>query len=403
MNKLEYYNNTIKLRLFVQFVQGLIMKAIMPFMALYFVDFHSPLYAGIILSLTVVFNFLVTFYGGYIGDMFQRKSLIINTQLLVIISLIGMLIAFSFYQLLTIFTLFYFIFNISISIQRPAIDAILIDAVNSENKDKVYTISYWLGNISSILGIFIGGTFYPYKLELFIVAIIICILTTYLLYKGLNYDSNIYKDEKDLKSLKQLLKEYSIVLHDKRYSLLILGNSFFILLELSLQSNVIVRLRNEFGIFNFWGLQVDGTDMFSIITITNTIIVICCTFIINSYVSKFESKNMLKLGLFLYGIGYIIILSNNNFYVLIICIIVSTIGELIYLPKFYSLSIDLIPPDKRAKYSAFNGLGFNLANLLSRLLIVMNVFVPSIILSMIFVFLWIIASTIIYRSLVFKK
>ncbi|TDM19949.1 MFS transporter [Macrococcoides canis] len=143
--------------------------------------------------------------------------------------------------------------------------------------------------------------------------------------------------------------------------------------------------------------------MFSLIAIINTLIVIFCTFIINKIINRLEDNIGLKIALLLYGLGYIIILSNNNFYILIISIIISSIGELIYLPKFYSLSIDLIPKEKRAKYSAFSSLGFNLANFISRLLIVINVYIPSLILSIVFFIFWILASILVYRSLVKKN
>ncbi|TDM19948.1 MFS transporter [Macrococcoides canis] len=160
--------------------------------------------------------------------------MIIITQLGVIITLIGMMGSFFLEHKLLLFTLSYISFNICISLQRPAIDAILIDAVDETNKKQVYTISYWLGNISGILGIFIGGTFYQYKLTLFILSICVSILATLLLYKGLSNEDAVITYKNKNKGIKDLLNEYFQVLKDRRYSLLIIGNSFFILLELTL-------------------------------------------------------------------------------------------------------------------------------------------------------------------------
>ncbi|WP_419895617.1 hypothetical protein [Macrococcus psychrotolerans] len=132
------FNNTIKIRLFVQFIQGLIMKAIMPFMALYFTDLYNPIYAGFILATTVIINFLITFYGGYIGDILSRKKIIIITQLGVIITLIGMMGSFFLEHKLLLFTLSYISFKAFIN--SGYLNIIFENGLNNVDLDKINEI-----------------------------------------------------------------------------------------------------------------------------------------------------------------------------------------------------------------------------------------------------------------------
>ena len=47
---------------------------------------------------------------------------------------------------------------------------------------------------------------------------------------------------------------------------------------------------------------------------------------------QISNKNVLLIGLIIYGIGYVTVTSANTFYVLILFNLIATMGELIYSP-----------------------------------------------------------------------
>jgi predicted MFS family arabinose efflux permease len=61
----------------------------------------------------------------------------------------------------------------------PAMNALILDSTDEENRKKVYVISYWLDNISISVGIALGGLMYKnHRLELFILLSLALVITT---------------------------------------------------------------------------------------------------------------------------------------------------------------------------------------------------------------------------------
>ena len=118
--------------------------------------------------------------------------------------------------------------------------------------------------------------------------------------------------------------------------------------------------------------------MYSILIMTNTIVVIALTYFISKYILKMNNEKALLIGLILYVIGYSGITYLNELSLLIIFMIIATFGEMIYSPIFGEQRYKEIPADKRGTYSAVNALSFHFANLLARFGIILGVFLNSV-------------------------
>ncbi|PRA47154.1 hypothetical protein CQ061_17950 [Paenibacillus sp. MYb67] len=144
-----------------------------------------------------------------------------------------------------------------------------------------------------------------------------------------------------------------------------MGSAFIFSVEFSLIYYSNIRLARDFSQFSILGINISGIRMFSVLQLINTILVVFCTFQIGRVVEKWSTKNALLIGVFLYICGYSLISYNLNFYILILCVVIATIGELIFSPNWQAAQIEFIPKDKRGSFSALSALSNVLALLMA--------------------------------------
>ncbi|TBW89836.1 MFS transporter, partial [Staphylococcus hominis] len=91
-----------------------------------------------------------------------------------------------------LFWIAYAIFSITIGMQQPIMDTIIMDAITPEVEQYIYKISYWLTNIAVAFGALIGGLMYgAHKSMLFFIAFVIYIMVFIALIVWLPKDLNI--------------------------------------------------------------------------------------------------------------------------------------------------------------------------------------------------------------------
>ncbi|HHO6517258.1 TPA: MFS transporter, partial [Staphylococcus aureus] len=170
---------------------------------------------------------------------------------------------------------------------------------------------------------------------------------------------------------------YKTVSKDTRYVFLTIGFSIIMMGELSSSSYVAVRLKETFNDVYLYSIHIDGVKMYSFLIMINTIVVVTLTYHISKLVLNIKPKIILIFGLLMYIIGYSGITYLNQFYLLILFMMLATIGEIIYAPIFDEQKFKMIPEDKRGTYSAVNTIGFNFSELLARLGIVLGTIFSS--------------------------
>lgn len=68
------FNINIKLRLLCGFFTRIFNMAVIPYMAVYFAQYYSPLISGAIVSIAMVLTIVSNLYGGYLADAFDKKK-----------------------------------------------------------------------------------------------------------------------------------------------------------------------------------------------------------------------------------------------------------------------------------------------------------------------------------------
>ncbi len=291
--------------------------------------------------------------------------------------LLGMTFSITSSNLIIIFCVFYVIFNIVWGLQYPAMDTIIMDAITPDIESYIYKIDYWLTNVAVALGALLGGILYSNNQTfLFIVAFLVYLIIFFALLKWLPKETN-NTISKNKFNIKDIFMSYKTVSKDTRYVFLTIGFSIIMMGELSSSSYVAVRLKETFNDVYLYSIHIDGVKMYSFLIMINTIVVVTLTYHISKLVLNIKPKIILIFGLLMYIIGYSGITYLNQFYLLILFMMLATIGEIIYAPIFDEQKFKMIPEDKRGTYSAVNTIGFNFSELLARLGIVLGTIFSS--------------------------
>ena len=153
------YPQNIRVRLITSFFNRAVSSAVMPFMALFFAQEMSKVWAGLFLVFTVIVSFFVNLIGGYISDRFPRKRVLVLTSSLSALLFLFMAISLiPSENMIWLFACAYVGFVVTSSLGRPAMHAIIIDSTTPENRKAVYAVDYWLVNLSMAIGAALGGS-----------------------------------------------------------------------------------------------------------------------------------------------------------------------------------------------------------------------------------------------------
>ncbi len=362
----------IKVRLVTSFFNRTVSFAIMPFMALLFVDAFNKVIAGLFLISTVFLSFFIGLIGGYLADRFPRKRLLVLSTTATGLMFLAMTISLAVNQMIA-FTIAYAIFTVTSNIGRPAMGAIIIDATTPDNRRAVYAIDYWLINLSIALGTALGGWLYVSN-KLFLFSLLTCtsLLLPVAYHFLLDESKHVWRKQPFRSVLTDITNSYRIAWRDRPFVKVVLGSMCILAAEFSMGSYVAVRLADEFKTVEVGNLLVNGVRMVSLISIENTILVVCLTFFIQRLANRFSSRKALVAGLTLYLIGYMTVTSANSMTVLLTFIFIATIGELLYSPTLNAEKANMMPEDKRGAYSAFAGTSHAGADLISRSTIILG-------------------------------
>src|SRR5699024_10183225 len=190
-----------------------------------------------------------------------------------------------------IFCIAVFIFQLLFAASEPIFEAAIMDAIYEDVREYVYQLNYWMFNISTALGMMLGALLYlSHKRLLFILFFFAMLVSWYLFEKYYDVEQIYNKKENLTSRFKHFVTSYHIVIKDKYYMIFNLGYMLVFMAELSLNSYVIVRLKDDFEPLYFLGYYIDGVRMFTVIMIINTIVVATLTFTVNKLIAQTSKR-----------------------------------------------------------------------------------------------------------------
>lgn len=366
----------LRVRLISSFFNRIALHAVLPFMALFFTHEKGKIYAGTILMISVGISILANIFGGYAADRWLRKHVLIMSAGSAAFMVTGMTFCLiPLHTPITLFTVFYLFFVFSSDFGMPAMEAIVLDSTTPENRKNIYALEYWLVNMSFSIGSILGGILYlKHQFALFILLALINWSLAFCYIFLLKDDGQKTKGPVHKNMFKDLWNSYKIAIQDPRFVVLIIGAMCVSSAESMLSSYISVRLSDTFEPITILGFTIEGVRMFSILSLENTLLVVCTTFLVSKMTNRMNYKTALIGGLFIYGIGYSLMMSGNEFYYLLILGAIATLGELMYSPVYYTEQANRIPEDRRGAYLAFSSFSYNGSTLISHGALIIGTF-----------------------------
>jgi hypothetical protein len=282
-------------------------------------------------------------------------------------------------KIIWLFALAYVLFVTVSNLGKPAMHALIIDSTTPENRKAVYAIEYWFFNLAMAMGASLGGLmFVNYQLALFTILTVTSMSLPFAYKFGLVDEQQHVLEQKHQNILVDLMQNYKIALKDTPFVKVVIGVTFIMAAEFSLNNYIGVRLSESFKPIHIGDFELAGVRMLSLLNIQNMLLVVCLTFITNKITDRFSKPKVLLGGLLLYGVGYVTVTSANIWYMLFLFNMIATIGELVYSPVLSAEQANMIPVDKRGSYSAFSNISFTGADFISRTTIIVGAYLaPS--------------------------
>lgn len=354
---------------------------IFPFMAIYLSNHFGVKITGILLLVNVFIGIALSFFGGYVSDRFGRKKLIVFAEMLRFFAFTVMMICNSPWFTSPLITYFMMTINtICWSLGGPANQAMLIDVSKPDERKYMFSIMYWANNLSIAIGGSLGGfLFKDYLFELLIALSITALITVILIvfFIDESYVPEQVADEKVFQHICQMLRNYREVFRDHLFILYCMAIVFVMSLEFQLSNYVGIRLESEMPVQRFLWWELDGIEMTGLLRTENTVLVVLMALFAAKMVSRFKDRHVIILGSFVFVAGYAYISYSNYIPFLFIAMLLASVAEVVRVPVEQNYQASLPPVHARSSYLAVSGMGYNLAQLICSITVMISAYLNN--------------------------
>ncbi|GGK34800.1 MFS transporter [Caldalkalibacillus thermarum] len=383
------FHINIKIRLLETFISGFIGNMIFPFMAIYLSKHFGLKIAGVILLINVFIGIVINFFGGYLSDQYGRKIMMKYAEMLRFVAFVIMLLANSpWFESAVITSIMMFVNTISWGISGPAHHAMLIDVSKPEQRKLMYSIAFWVNNLAFAIGGIFGGLFFDKHLFELLLGISLGSLFCSILVVFFIQESYFPTEKtRALSHVRRIFNTYQEVFKDRLFILFTIAGILVLSMEFHLTNYIGIRLSETMPTQKFLYWNVDGVNMLGFLRTENTILVVLMSLFAFNFIKRYKDKTVLIVGSLLFVLGFGLMSYLDNIWLLIICMLFATIGEVIRIPVQQSLMASIIPDNARSSYMAVNGLSFSFAMLIASLVVTLSAFLPAIAISIIITFI----------------
>ncbi|PCR99686.1 MDR family MFS transporter [Lactococcus fujiensis] len=344
-------NRVIKLRIIMMFLGIFSYSTAGASMAIYYNQNMGSAVTGILLIIGSIVSFLTGIFSGHQADLRGRRPIMLIGG---IVSILGAsLAAFAnspafFDPWLTFFG--FLIFSFGSGLSGTAAEAMLVDITDSENRKIVYSLGYWVINLAIAFGSAISGWFfrdYLFELLLFILICTVINLLIVVLWIPESFDPKRLNDHQR----NSLLQAYRRVSKDKIFMIYLISLIFMSIFYAQFEYALPVHLSNTFKSIRFFGFQIYGQRMLTIMLLINTVLIVLFLSTVRKVTNHWSNKKGVLIGALCTGIGFAIALFSQIFVLEIIAILLETIGEMILVPFSQALTAEMMNPNQAGAYS----------------------------------------------------
>lgn len=377
----------IRLREALKFFSVMLGAAIFPYMGIYYVQYFGKFWTGILLMLTQLIGFIASLYGGHLSDSLGRKKVTDWGNFGVAIGYLIMTLANSpwgTFPLLTYLGLL--LAEMMSNFAMPAYSAMIIDLTGNDNRHFVYTISYWLLNISVMVGSGIAGMFYDhYFFALLGVMTLIAVVTFVVMWLWFEETKPAHVKFEHGSGVFDSIKNYGQVFDDKLFLRYTLGILLTNVVWMQIDHYIPIHFKEAMQETVLFGTSLTGAKMVSIIVFINTVMIVFLMTSINRLTRKMGLLNQYLLGAIMFAVGIFCTMTLNRFEWVIPMVVFYTLGEMIGMPASQVLRANMMNEDKIGSYSGFLSMVGPLGSILASSMVSLSYFTGAIGVQLVFI------------------
>lgn len=377
MKAFKRLNRTLKLRILMIFISVLGYNLVGSSMTIYYNHHLGAAITGMLLIISSISNFSIALYGGHLADRHGRRPILLIGS---VISVTGAVIAAAsnspiFENPWTTFVGF-FLLNFGFSFESAAGNAMVIDVSDESNRKLVYSISYWIINVSITFGAAISGWFFrDYLFELLLGLLVAEVINAGIKYFLLS-ESYVPKPQEKVER-ESFFQNYATVGRDKLFLLFIVALILNKIIFSNIDFYLPIHLSDSFQTTTLFGFEIYGQRMLTLFLMLNTMIIIFSMTFVNQLTASWSEKRSLTIGAILQGLGFTLAFLMNSLLPLVVASVIMTIGEMIIVPSSQSLRAELMNQEKIGTYSGFTTITDPIGNILSGSLVSFSIYIHN--------------------------
>ena len=289
-----------------------------------------------LMTLNAIVGMVAAFLGGAIADRFGRKGVMV-------LSLALSAVGWFFYRSagnLPVFALLMVITGATTPLYRLAADAMVADLVPVEKRLDAYSMLRMWNNLGVALGPAIGGflvsvsyfvTFSVIGIGFAVIAVLVGLLVA---------ETGRHRQEKSEKP-QASLGGYRTILGDKTFTKVLGAYTLNRICTSILWLMLAAYTSQNFGL---------SERVYGFIPTTNAIMVIGFQLLITRKVNRHRPQSAMVVGALIYAVSIFSVAFGKGFWWFWVCMVGSTIGEMILVPTTTTFTSKLAPADMRARY-----------------------------------------------------
>lgn len=232
---------------------------------------------------------------------------------------------------------------LGISLVKPCVVGTTARASRENVRSLGYSIYYTMVNIGGLLGPFAGSLARRYlgAGKIFLIAAAAVFAMFFFVLAFFREPKRV--DEKPTPTIAETLRNFATVL----------GNPKFMLFLLIFTGYWIVFWQQWIVMPVYLHEYVNKDIDVERILMTDSIIVITCTILVNYLTKKIPAFSAIIVGTFITGISWLILAFYPSMWGAIATIVVLAIGEIVHQPRYYEYVSRLAPPGQQGTYMGF--------------------------------------------------
>lgn len=373
-------DRNIQLRIVMMFITVAIGSSVGPNMTIYYVDYFGAFSTGILLVLVQIAGFIAGLYGGHLADLWGRKHVMVVG---IAVMSLGYLLAASMnspFYINPYVTFFGFLMaTVGLSFASPAEEAMMIDVSTVKNRKFIYAMIYWVINLAVMIGAGLGGWFFKTaRFQLLIGTALGAFMSLGIVIVWITETFPKENRPAHGQSVWAAVKSYRTVFSDQRYLKFMVASIGATIIFSSPDYYLAAHLAERFHTINLFGVTIFGQRMLSVVTITNTLIIVVLMGWMTKLFEQWSEMKASALGTALQGGGFAVMFLLTDFWPLLIVAVILTIGEMIVTPASQSLRAEMMNPEKIGAYSGFSAATRPIGAILASGIVSASVFVGNV-------------------------